>query len=319
MSASLGNWEYLSQTNNNADCIPEEDRFKFVDDLSALEVINLLTVGMSSFYMKNQVPSDIPVHGQYIESTKLKSQHYLDQINKWTEEHKMVINQKKTKAMIFNYTDNYKFTTRLQLKEENIEIVNKMKILGTIVNDKLSWDDNCQSIIKKVNARMQLLRSVQSFGATHSEMVHLWTIFCRSVLEQSSAVWHSSLTQENIDDLERTQKSFCKIVLKDKYTSYDNALYKLNMDSLHERREILQLKFAKSGIKHEKLNDLFPKPENLCKMERRNVENFKVNFANTERLRKASIISMQNQLNIDYNQNKKRKWGWMMNDDSGEL
>ena len=156
---------------------------------------------------------------------------------------------------------------------------------------------------------MQLLRSVQSFGATHSEMVHLWTIFCRSVLEQSSAVWHSSITQENIDDLERTQKSFCKIVLKDKYTSYDNALYKLNMDSLHERREILQLKFAKSGIKHEKLNDLFPKPENLCKMERRNVENFKVNFANTERLRKASIISMQNQLNIDYNQNKKRKWG----------
>ena len=309
MGASLGNWEYLSQTNNNADCIPEEDRFKFVDDLSTLEVINLLTVGMSSFYMKNQVPSDIPVHGQYIESTKLKSQHYLDQINKWTEEHKMVINQKKTKAMIFNYTDNYKFTTRLQLKEENIEIVNKMKILGTIVNDKLSWDDNCQSIIKKVNARMQLLRSVQSFGATHSEMVHLWTIFCRSVLEQSSAVWHSSLTQENIDDLERTQKSFCKIVLKDKYTSYDNALYKLNMDSLHERREILQLKFAKSGIKHEKLNDLFPKPENLCKMERRNVENFKVNFANTERLRKASIISMQNQLNIDYNQNKKRKWG----------
>ena len=32
MGASLGNWEYLYQTNNNADCIPEEDRFKFVDD-----------------------------------------------------------------------------------------------------------------------------------------------------------------------------------------------------------------------------------------------------------------------------------------------
>ena len=31
-------WEYLSKTNNNADCVPEEDRFKFVDDLTALEV-----------------------------------------------------------------------------------------------------------------------------------------------------------------------------------------------------------------------------------------------------------------------------------------
>ena len=131
-----------------------------------------------------------------------------------------------------------------------------MKILGTIVNDKMSWDDNCQHLMKKVNARMQLLRSVQSFGAKHSEMVHLWTVFCRSVLEQSCAVWHSSLTQENIDDLERTQKSFCKIVLKEHYKSYESALLILDMDSLQERRQKLQLKFAKSGIKFNKLNDL---------------------------------------------------------------
>ena len=63
MGASLGNWEFLSQTNDNADCVPEEDRLKFVDDLTTLEVINLLTIGLSSFLMKNQVPSDIPSHG----------------------------------------------------------------------------------------------------------------------------------------------------------------------------------------------------------------------------------------------------------------
>ena len=96
MGASLGNWEYLSQTNNNADFIPVEDKFKFVDDLSTLEIINLLTIGMSSFYMKSQVPNDIPNHGQFIDSKKLKSQDYLNQLNKWTKEQKMVINQKKT-------------------------------------------------------------------------------------------------------------------------------------------------------------------------------------------------------------------------------
>ena len=83
--------------------------------------------------MKNQVPNDIPVHGQVIESSKLKSQDYLNQIHQWTENQKMVINQKKTKAIIFNFTDKYQFTTRLQLKNEKIEIVNKMKILGTTV------------------------------------------------------------------------------------------------------------------------------------------------------------------------------------------
>ena len=62
MGASLVNWEYLSQTNDSAECIPVEDRFRFVDDLSTIEIINLLTIGLSSFYMKHQIPSDIPTH-----------------------------------------------------------------------------------------------------------------------------------------------------------------------------------------------------------------------------------------------------------------
>ena len=208
--------------------------------------------------MKPQVPNDIPVHGQFIENNKLVSQEYLDKLNQWSEDHKMIINQKKTKAMIFNFTEKFQFTTRLQLKNENIDIVDRMKILGTIVTKSLSWDENGQYLIKKVNARMQLLRNILSFGASNNEMVHLWTVFCRSVIEQSSVVWHSSLTQENTDDLERTQKSFCKIVLREKYNSYENALMILNMESLKDRRESLSLKFAKSGLKFNKLNDLLP-------------------------------------------------------------
>ena len=71
------------------------------------------------------------------------------------------------------------------------------------------------------------------------------------------------------------------------------------MESLQERMQ----------IKYDKLNDLLPINENLCIMETRKNENFKMNFANTERLKKSSIISMQKLLNTDFNENKKRKWG----------
>ena len=136
--------------------------------------------------------------------------------------------------MIFNFTDNFQFATRLELKGKNIEIVDRLNILGTIVRSDLSWDDNCNLLIKKVNARMQLLRGVQGFGASIEEMVHLWTVLFRSVLdlEQSYAVWNSSLTQENKNDLERTEKTFAKLVLKEKYKNYEDALRISNLDSL---------------------------------------------------------------------------------------
>ena len=309
MGANLGNWEFLSQTNDSANCVPEDDRFKFVDDLTTLEVINLLTIGLSSFYMKSQVPSDIPEHGQFVEANKLKSQDYLNQINSWTEDHKMIISQKKTKAMIFNFTDHHQFTTRIQLKGENIEIVPKMKILGTIVDNKLSWDDNCSMIIKKVNARMQLLRSVHSFGASTKEMVHLWTVFCRSVLEQSCVVWHSTLTLDNRDDLERTQKTFAKLVLREKYANYETALILLNLDTLEMRRNELCLRFAKAGIKFNKLSDLLPLNDKKHNMKTRVTEKYDVQFANTGRLKNSSIITMQKLLNKDEEQNRKRNCG----------
>ena len=44
--ATFGILEYLSQSNNNSDCVNEEDRFKFVDDLTILEIVNILTIGI---------------------------------------------------------------------------------------------------------------------------------------------------------------------------------------------------------------------------------------------------------------------------------
>ena len=257
MGSTLGNLEYSSQTNHNADCVPSDKRFKWVDDLSILEIINLLMIGMSSHNFKYQVASDIPIHGQFIESQELKTQQYLEEINQWTIKQQMDINQQKTKAMIINFTNNYQFTTRLNLKGETIEIVDKMKILGVIITNKLDWTENTAMLVKKVNMRMQLLRAVQSFGSTREEMVHLWKIYCLSVLEQSCVVWGSSLTCEHKEDLERTQKSFAKHVLRDRYTNFESALIELNLESLEERRCKLLLSLAKSGIVKGKLHEFF--------------------------------------------------------------
>ena len=80
------------------------------------------------------------------------------------------------------------------------------------------------------------------------------------------------------------------------------------------------MKFAKSGIKYDKLNDLLPETRKISKIETRNHERFKLDFANTERLKRSSIILMQRQLNTDINQNKKRNGAERMKTNmTGEL
>jgi hypothetical protein len=70
--STFGLVEYLAQSNDNSDCIDVEDRFKFVDDLSFLEIIYMLNVGISSYNVRAHVPSDVPTHNQVISSANLK-------------------------------------------------------------------------------------------------------------------------------------------------------------------------------------------------------------------------------------------------------
>ena len=93
--ATFGILEYLSQSNNNSDCVDSENRFKFIDDLTILEIVNLLLIGISSYNIKQHVPSNIPCHNQFVAPQNLKSQEFLDEISKWTVNQKMMINEQK--------------------------------------------------------------------------------------------------------------------------------------------------------------------------------------------------------------------------------
>ena len=136
-----------------------------------------------------------------------------------------------------------------------------------------------------------------SFGSTLEEMVHLWKVYCLSILEYACVVWNSSLTQNNIEDLERTQKVFCKLVLGRKYESYEQAILFLNLDSLSERRRKLNLKWAKQTILNNTTRDLFQLNKKQHDMKTRVSEKYKVTPTNTERLKLSTVIYLQNQLN----------------------
>ena len=303
--ATFGVWEYLAQSNSNANCVDNQYRFKFVDDLTTLEKVNLLVTGLTSFNIKLSVPNDIPTHNQFIPQENLQSSKTIENIKEWTKNQKMMLNQKKTKIMLFNFTNNYQFTTRLSLNNENLEVVKSTKLLGVMISDDLKWDENTHYLVKKAFQRMELLRKVSNYTNSKEDKRQIYISYIRSILEQSCTVWHNSLTQENSNNLERVQKAAVKIILGNGYiNNYKDALIKADLETLNDRRETLCKNFAKKCINNEKTENIFKKNKKKHKMKTKNPNKYEIQHAYTSRFKNSAIPYMRRLLNLE---NKKEK------------
>ena len=142
-----------------------------------------------------------------------------------------------------------------------------------------------------------MLRKVASFGASISDMKDIYKMFVRCALEYSSSVWHRSLTQDNISDLERVQKSALRIILGAKYTSYEEALCSLDLETLSDRREILFRRFAEQCLQVKQMETIVKKHDKIHNMTLRKTDKYKVTKSNTERFQMSAGIQIQNTLN----------------------
>ena len=135
------------------------------------------------------------------------------------------------------------------------------------------------------------MKKLFEFNVPMVDLINIYILFTRSILEQSSVVWHSSITEGESDDLERVQKVSLRIILKEKYESYDNALKITGLDKLSDRRTQLGLNFAKNSVKNDKVSSMFPLNPSGYNMVTRNPEKFHVH---------CSILPHRETINIGY-------------------
>ena len=108
----------------------------------------------------------------------------------------MKINVKKTKLML----------SKLCLQGNEINLVDKMKILGVIITSVLKFSSNTEFIVKKAFGRIWMLRRPKNVGADAVHLIDVYIKQIRGVLELAVPVWHSSLT-----DRYRLQSEVLKI------------------------------------------------------------------------------------------------------------
>ena len=194
--SSLGLIEYDSQSNDNTDFLSPDDKYKFVDDLSTLELINLMLSGLSSYNFKQHIASDIGVDQLFLPSENISSQSYIDKISEWTEMRQMKLSEQKSKLMIINFTKKYQFSTRVHLNNTLLDIIDHTLLLGTVVSSDMTWHRNTKYIIQRGYSRMSILRRLYEFNIQREDLVLIYTMYNRSVLEYNSYCWFSSITME---------------------------------------------------------------------------------------------------------------------------
>ena len=229
---------------------------KYVDDVTLAEAIDL----KSKLVCDPDRPQPDNYHARTGQTLPLHQSQVYNQLlatQRYAGENAMKINKKKTQLILFNPAKTLDFMPEFKLGEDEIELVEEIKLLGLIIRSDLKWSSNTDNLTLKGYKRLWMLRRLKQLGANSDELLDVFIKQVRSVLELAVPVWHSSITVKERCDLERVQKAALHIILGNDYTSYQDALDCFEIGSLEERRVQLCSKFAKKAIKHSKFKNWF--------------------------------------------------------------
>ena len=231
-------------------------RFKYVDDLTVLELV-LLGGLLTDYNFHQHVASDVGIDEHFVPATSLATQQNIDQITDWTAENLMQLNETKSNYMIFSRSST-EFATRLTMNGNTLERTEEVKLVGVWVTTFLDWDKNTRELCKKAFARMTMLTKLRYVGTSMEDLIDVYILYIRSILEYCCVVWHSTLTVQQSTDIENVQKLCLKVILGQDYESYVDALTLCNLERLDIRREARCLKFGLRSLLHPVHSNLFP-------------------------------------------------------------
>ena len=195
----------------------------------------------------------------------------------------MKINEKKSNVMIFNKSKKYDFPPEFRFSNgEYLDCIEETKLLGIVLNSSLKWDSNTAYMVTRAMSKMWLLRRMKLLNLEPEIIFDYYAKEVRPHVEQGVVVWNSGLTKAHCNDLERIQKVALKIILGDRYTSYDNACNYFKIDQLSSRRLQLCTNFTVKLYKSDRSADLFTPANN------------EVNTSTTQPVATSCVTQLQN-------------------------
>ncbi|KAI8516814.1 hypothetical protein Bbelb_053950, partial [Branchiostoma belcheri] len=208
-------------------------RWKFVDELTLLEVRHPISA-----------PSNI--------------QKDLTDLENWSNDSHMRLHPAKCKVLHILFSKVPCVAPPLSVNGIELQQVQGMKILGVFLQSNLRWNSHVDSICCKSSQRLFLLRKLKHFHISSEDLVTVYVSYIRPVLEYAAPVWHSGLTTELSNKVEKIQRRAVRIIMSAKYTSYTEGWSYLGLPTLQSRRLLLTVNFANSLRQSEQFRHFLP-------------------------------------------------------------
>ena len=168
-------------------------------------------------------------------------QTLIDQTVSWSSANKMIPNIDKTKDMIISFLKQPMDIPPVTIEGIDLERVSSVKLLGIIINNKLTWTENTTYICSKASKRLYHLKQLRRAGLSGGDLLMFYGSVIRPVIEYACPVWHSSLTVADSAKIESIQRRAMRII--DPSLCYDAACDKHHLDKISDRRENLSMRF----------------------------------------------------------------------------
>ena len=118
-------------------------------------------------------------------------------ITTWCSDNCLEMNVTKTKEMRIDFRSGGHHPNPVKIMGQNIEIVHSYKYLGTIIDDKLRWDENSTNLYKKGQQRLYFLRKRNALHVDRNILSLFHDSFVKSVMIFGLICWLRSKTGHN--------------------------------------------------------------------------------------------------------------------------
>ena len=220
----------------------------------------------------NDALSDVTSRWKYVDDSTVATdinnispnyqllQDTLDNLLTWTTTNHATLNSKKTVVMQFDLATTPTQPPALTIGEHTLEVVQSARILGVVIDNKLSWDRHVSSTISATSFRLHMLRRLKSLGVPKPELTNIYKTFILPKLTYASPAWSSSINNTQLKKLDRVQKRAVKIILGTSYNGYEASLSTLGLSTLATLYQQTLLQFGKHLLKSQRHRHLLPPP-----------------------------------------------------------